>query len=112
VDWTQLARTELIKDYKETTLLHALSWPLLISLFTFIGAVLWISPSFGADYEVCRPDNKFDTSGTTYNVWKPSNVFEVTIGFGELSFGVAKLIDVIWDVVGVLYCFVQVEEHY
>ncbi|KAF2670615.1 hypothetical protein BT63DRAFT_413321 [Microthyrium microscopicum] len=34
-----------------------------------------------------------------YNVWKPSNPFEIVFSAGSLSFGVAKLIDVIWDVV-------------
>ncbi|KAL9618970.1 MAG: hypothetical protein Q9160_006364 [Pyrenula sp. 1 TL-2023] len=35
----------------------------------------------------------------TYNRWDVSKIFQITVGFGTLSFSKAKLIDTVWDVV-------------
>lgn len=47
----------------------------------------------------CQPDGSFNMHSNSYNQWSTSSVFEITLSFGELSFGQAKLIDVAWDVV-------------
>jgi hypothetical protein len=50
-------------------------------------------------------DSSFCDSGGNFHInsgpsfWAPSQVFEITVSFGNFSFSNAKLIDVIWDVV-------------
>jgi hypothetical protein len=35
----------------------------------------------------------------SYNVWAVSGMFQISMGFGAMSFSDAKLLDVVWDVV-------------
>lgn len=48
---------------------------------------------------ICKPDGTFDLSQRTFTPWKRDAIFSITMGYGNYSFGVAKLIDVVWDVV-------------
>ncbi|KAF2434612.1 hypothetical protein EJ08DRAFT_627574 [Tothia fuscella] len=45
------------------------------------------------------PDGSFSLNPASYNPWKPSGFFQITMGFGELSFGMAKFIDIAFDIV-------------
>jgi hypothetical protein len=93
--WDDFCADLAIASYK-----NILRWFLFCCSFAFLVTILCLSPYWGTGSDYCRPDNKFDISNQYYDVWRPSNPFEVTIKFGKLSFGTAKLIDVIWDVVG------------
>lgn len=46
----------------------------------------------------CLPDGSFSIF-RSYDPWDIYGFFQITIGFGELTFTQAKVIDVIWDVV-------------
>jgi hypothetical protein len=46
----------------------------------------------------CQPDSGFYVGYGQYNIWNPSGFFQITLGFGDLSFTLAKAIDVGWDV--------------
>jgi hypothetical protein len=46
----------------------------------------------------CGPGGDFNLY-SQYNPWSVRHMFQITIGFGDLSFSQAKLIDVVWDVV-------------
>jgi hypothetical protein len=48
----------------------------------------------------CRPDNSFNFEGSKLSVWRMDNPFDVTIGFGRMTFSQVKLIDISWDIVG------------
>jgi hypothetical protein len=47
----------------------------------------------------CTPDGAFSLLPTPYSYWNRSGVFQINLAFGSLSFGMAKFIDVAWDVV-------------
>ncbi len=46
----------------------------------------------------CSPGGDFSLD-SEYNPWSVSQMFQITMGVGRLTFSQAKLIDVIWDVV-------------
>ncbi|KAI2464921.1 hypothetical protein F4781DRAFT_50200 [Annulohypoxylon bovei var. microspora] len=49
----------------------------------------------------CQPDGSFSPYAESYNAWdwSSSGFFEITLVFGTLSFTVAKVIDICWDVI-------------
>ena len=53
----------------------------------------------------CMPDGSFDAASSTrhgyntYNYWKSSGFFQITLGFGVMSFTEAKILDISWDIV-------------
>src|SRR5271156_4443104 len=53
-------------------------------------------PTFG----FCEPNGNFNTGLEPVSVWSPSAAFQITLGFGSMSFSTAKFIDIMWDVVG------------
>ncbi|KAK5079774.1 hypothetical protein LTR70_007586 [Exophiala xenobiotica] len=53
---------------------------------------------FANSVGVCKPDADFQLSFATYSPWKRDAIFAINMSFGSYSFGVAKLIDVSWDV--------------
>lgn len=48
--------------------------------------------------EACRPDSGFYVGYDHFDIWAPSGFFQITLGFGQLPFSTAKIIDVGWDV--------------
>jgi hypothetical protein len=48
--------------------------------------------------DACQPDSGFSVGYGGYDIWNPSGFFQITLGFGDLSFTLAKAIDVGWDV--------------
>ena len=75
-----------------------LLWPLL-----FIAGATTILPVISSHklYQVskaCQPDSGFYVGFGEYDIWDVSGFFQITLGFGELSFSTAKIIDVCWDV--------------
>ena len=87
---------------------------------SILGSVMLILPN-SHEFQVISLPNSYgfispcDTSGNfnpTSNIpsfWSPSRAFQITMGFGAMSFSSAKLIDVAWDFVsGVcIRCFLQ-----
>jgi hypothetical protein len=72
-----------------------------LTVISTILALLFISISpkpFTAFPGSCYPDGNFRFL-QDYNPWATSGLFQITMGFGLMSFSNAKLIDVIWDVV-------------
>ena len=47
----------------------------------------------------CRPDGSFDTGVDSYDEWSPSGLFQITLGFGALSFTKVKALSIMWDMV-------------
>lgn len=47
----------------------------------------------------CRPDDTFSPFIDGYNWWSDSGFFQITLGFGSLTFGQVKLVDIIWNLV-------------
>lgn len=47
----------------------------------------------------CLPDDSFSLDPREYRYWSRSGFFQITLGFGRLTFTQAKAIDVIWDIV-------------
>ncbi|KAK0707852.1 hypothetical protein B0H67DRAFT_647991 [Lasiosphaeris hirsuta] len=47
----------------------------------------------------CHPDGNFSPFSGDYDWWAVSGIFQVTLGFGSLTFTQAKVVDVVWDVI-------------
>lgn len=45
------------------------------------------------------PNDTFSDSPGEYNIWKLSSYFRIILALSQLSFGVAKFVDVIFDLV-------------
>jgi hypothetical protein len=54
---------------------------------------------FVANRVACQPDGNFDLYTKDYHYWSMLGFFQITIGYGHLSFTQAKIIDIIWDIV-------------
>ena len=67
--------------------------PLYGVTYSYIGGDV---PTFG----FCESNGNFNTGLESVSAWSPSAAFQITLGFGSMSFSTAKLIDIIWDVVG------------
>ncbi|WDK12574.1 hypothetical protein CGRA01v4_03854 [Colletotrichum graminicola] len=75
--------------------IFALGWITALILLTFflgISSIAWGS-------NACQPDGNFDVFQNAYNLWSASGFFQITLGWGRLSFADAKAIDVAWDIV-------------
>lgn len=46
----------------------------------------------------CLPDGTFAIPGN-FNIWDPQYVLTLTVGFGRMSFAIAKFVDLLWDVI-------------
>jgi len=49
--------------------------------------------------EFCVPNDEFNAWPEVYNFWDTASIFHVTVGFGKFTFGMAKFIDISFDVV-------------
>jgi hypothetical protein len=47
----------------------------------------------------CQPDGSFSVDPAAFRYWSSSGFFQITLGFGSMSFTQVKVIDVAWDVV-------------
>jgi hypothetical protein len=68
---------------------------LVLGLTSLISGALILSD----DSKACTPDGSFTVDPSTYRYFSGSGFFEITLGFGALTFTQAKVIDVVWDVV-------------
>ncbi|KAF2026681.1 hypothetical protein EK21DRAFT_73622 [Setomelanomma holmii] len=47
----------------------------------------------------CQPNGVFDVFPEHYRYWSKSGFFQITLGYGGLTFTQAKVLDVAWDIV-------------
>jgi hypothetical protein len=86
--------------------LRAVRW---IRVLLWFGALIWLTgialsitaACIGAQSTdgFCMPDGSFSNNPAGYNIWKTSGFFQITLGFGHLSFAIAKFIDISFDIV-------------
>jgi hypothetical protein len=96
---------DLARDLKATRWARGFGW---------FGGVVWFlglvgslavivtgaSLFFRSDRMACQADGTFRLDPRTYSMWSSSGFFQITLGWGTLTFAQAKAIDIIWDVVG------------
>ncbi|KAH7068137.1 hypothetical protein BKA63DRAFT_521202 [Paraphoma chrysanthemicola] len=63
-----------------------------------VGILYPLSSASGNQGSACQPDGSFDLQPGSFRYWSRSGFFEITLGFGTLTFTQAKAVDVIWDV--------------
>jgi len=104
--WLELRR-ELVADF------HATNWSFTLPSFLFylwnialaIAIVIFSLWESNGDRPVlswetaCKPDGSFQIYSILYSNWVVSGFFQITMGFGTLTFTQAKVIDIIWDIV-------------
>lgn len=104
--WEQTWR-ELVDDLRESFWWLWANWPLFGAWFLFLGCtgcIVWLlvmisviaSSSSGS---ACMPDGSFSLYTGNYSIWSSSGFFQITVGFGPLSFAQAKAIDICFDMV-------------
>jgi hypothetical protein len=99
-NFVQKGYQELKADLKATGWLRACGGIFFI-VWIFGGLLSLVYFAFYFDNDgsfPCQPDGTFSITDT-YSPWTLFNLFQVTIGFGTLTFNQAKVIDVTWDVV-------------
>jgi hypothetical protein len=81
-----------------------------IIMFAMFGALegngyywFWVIGDKGA---ACMPDGTFSIDPTSFPWFSSAGLFQITMGFGNLSFTQVKAIDIVWDIVS--YCFVLI----
>lgn len=77
-------------------------------LFATLCSCLYILylPTYGisvgeSNQRVCLPDDSFSLYPQQFQYWSKSGFFDITLGFGNLTFSQAKIIDVAWDIVSI-----------
>jgi len=75
-----------------------------LPIFTILGLIVLLAKMshsgwIEANYSVCQPDGTFSLSFDQYTPWKQDSFFAIDMSYGSYSYGTAKLIDVVWDVV-------------
>lgn len=106
VFWRLICREWKISSRELWTDLRAVRWTQTLLWF---GVTAWIvgiatSIAFACIHandidDFCMPDGSFSTDPLSYNIWKSSGFFQITLGFGHMSFALAKFIDIAFDVV-------------
>ncbi|KAK4209700.1 hypothetical protein QBC37DRAFT_240442, partial [Rhypophila decipiens] len=80
----------------------------LVTVSLYLSQVPWVLGFLGLpaltasalrDAPGCLPNGEFNPRSMQYNVFNSSGLFQITHGFGELSFTQAKIIDILWDVI-------------
>ncbi|KAI0111687.1 hypothetical protein F4814DRAFT_460837 [Daldinia grandis] len=71
---------------------------------TVLGFFIFISLYNSTDFDIsdgsaCKTDGSFIMDSSNYYPWKSSSFFEISLGFGNLTFAEAKVIDIAWDIV-------------
>ena len=73
--------------------------PIILIMLQCTIIVLMSIPSFLVKDSVCQPDGSFRLTWLDYDRWNKDTIFAITLSSGSFSFGLAKFIDVAWDVV-------------
>ncbi|KAI1658319.1 hypothetical protein F4813DRAFT_46041 [Daldinia decipiens] len=104
--------TQWTRTYRETwSDLRSIGWAraglwTLFALWTMtvLGFFIFIALYNSYDFEIhngsaCRTDGSFIINSSDYSLWKSSSFFDISLGFGNLTFAEAKVIDISWDIV-------------
>ncbi|OAL43941.1 hypothetical protein IQ07DRAFT_592741 [Pyrenochaeta sp. DS3sAY3a] len=78
------------------------TWSLiLLWQLALLASLIYVCRVSSKDFDAtaCRPDGTFSVDSAKYNYWAMSGFFQVTIGFGKMSFTQAKAVDFAWDLV-------------
>jgi hypothetical protein len=108
----RLARVQWLRLAKWT-----LFFPWLTLLFyLFLLLNLWVSPwpyetgrsrttmdDLFAPSQGCQPGGRFSPYASPYSPWASADIFKITLGFGAMSFAQAKIIDIVWDLVSIVF---------
>lgn len=86
-----------LKLHGQRGALWTLAFAIFCGLLYVLGNVLSLYSAFGVG--ACQPDGSFSMDPFQYRYWSASGFFQITLGFGDLSFTAAKAIDICWDVV-------------
>lgn len=83
---------------------RGLLWTLYLGIVLGLGFSLWVTLALAKSNTrsletACIPDGRFTLKPSEYNYWAAQGFFDITMGFGDLTFTQAKVIDVVWDVV-------------
>lgn len=79
---------------------HFLPLVVIVLVGYLVGSMSMQSGVLIVDYgNACSPDGQFELSFNDYNPWNRNATFSIDVNFGSFSFGVAKLLDICWDVV-------------
>ncbi|KAJ8106925.1 hypothetical protein OPT61_g9216 [Boeremia exigua] len=95
------ALQDLKRDIKTTRWLRGLGWTVGVIWFLGLaasGVFISIMPAFTSDDTACPPDGEFTLYPDRYSMWSWNGFFQITLGGGELSFGQAKVVDIVWDI--------------
>jgi len=91
--WRQFAHGYLIAFWFFLLLILTADLP----IYLFMVSRNFFSPL--QRYPGCLPNDDFNARSNEFNIFAWSSLFQITHGFGALTFTQAKMIDVIWDVV-------------
>ncbi len=81
------------------------NWHVLLIVIVWFGGIiacivmlsLLVTGNTGS---ICQPDGSFSVlDDEPFSYWSSSGFFQITLGFGELTFTQAKVIDLVWDIV-------------
>ena len=106
--WQRRSRRELWSPTIHSTACLLVFGLVFASTTGLIMFILPLSYNYGF-MSICDTSGNFNPTSNIPSFWSPSRAFQITMGFGAMSFSSAKLIDVAWDVVsGVCTrCFLQ-----
>jgi hypothetical protein len=76
----------------------ALAWLFLAGLSTCFALLCTLTQASGRVKTACSPDGTFRLEPEKFHYWS-TGFFQITLGFGNMSFTAAKVVDVVWDVV-------------
>ncbi|KAK0721579.1 hypothetical protein B0T26DRAFT_644373 [Lasiosphaeria miniovina] len=83
---------------------HRAGWVFFLVWVGFLfGTLVFSTPQndlllLGLSTAPCQPDGSLSPFMDTYKWWSADQVFQVTIGFGSLTFAQAKVVDIVWDI--------------
>ncbi|RAR06361.1 hypothetical protein DDE82_003431 [Stemphylium lycopersici] len=92
---------QAVKDFRArwwSCLLWLLAFAWLLALFISFGVLIATGIGSLGDRGACLPDGRFAVDPSMYRYFSGSGFFEITLGFGRMSFTQVKAIDVSWDI--------------
>ena len=96
----------VIADLRSARWGRGIFWTLILAWFAWLFIILaFAAPGPATDRILstvpCRPNGSFDPTGRNgYSPFDIHDFFQISTGFGSLTFSQAKAIDTVWDVVG------------
>lgn len=92
---------EALRDMRTVRWARGGLWFLFFCWVAGLMTAMIVVPTVWSHYymsSACLPDGSFSIY-EIYNPWDIKGFFQITSGFGELTFTQAKVVDVVWDVV-------------